>query len=145
MLTESPVTGRTEVPADTGPLLLRMDYTDPRVAVLDVVGELDLATTPQLERLLWSRLRTTTSALVIDIGKVTFLGLDGLALLADAHAYADRRGIAVGLVNSSHAVDRALAAGGPETHLPCFDDVPAAVAACRAGTADHSRQEETKP
>ncbi|WP_182543308.1 STAS domain-containing protein [Halosaccharopolyspora lacisalsi] len=143
MLTKNPVTDRashTEVPAGAYPTLLRTSYTEPHVQVLSAAGDLDLATTPQLEQLLWPRLQTTLSALVVDLSEVTFLCLAGVELLAHAHAYAGHRGIAFGVVNSNHAVDRALTAGELQASLPCFGSVPVAVEACRHLIDGHSQQ-----
>ncbi|QUH02946.1 STAS domain-containing protein [Saccharopolyspora erythraea] len=110
-------------------LRLRMDFTEPPVAVLCVSGELDAATTPRLAEVLWPRLLTELRALVIDLGDVSFLGVDALRLLAGAHSEAAHRGVALCLTDSARPVRRALAAAGLHDALPCFDDVAAARAA----------------
>ncbi|RCW45822.1 anti-anti-sigma factor [Halopolyspora algeriensis] len=137
-------TDRRATPAGSPPLLLRMSYAAPQVAVLSVAGDLDLATTPQLERLLWPRLNSTVSALVLDLGEVTFLGLTGLELLANAHTYAAHRGIPLCAVNRNHAVDRALAAGGLTTVLPCFGTVTDALTHMR-GDDTTGREHTPRP
>ncbi|CAM02875.1 anti-anti-sigma factor [Saccharopolyspora erythraea NRRL 2338] len=110
-------------------LRLRMDFTEPPVAVLFVSGELDAATTPRLAEVLWPRLLTELRALVIDLDEVGFLGVDALRLLASAHSYASHRGITLCLTDSSRPVRRALAAAALQDALPCFGDVDAARAA----------------
>lgn len=118
------------------PLLLRMNFTDPRSAVLAVSGELDAATAPQLAELLWPRLMTTLSAIALDLSKLTFLGVAGMEILVSAHNYAGQRGITFTIINSTRTVDRALAAGGLDVALPCF----ATVADAHADHASRARR-----
>ncbi|GAB3290771.1 hypothetical protein GCM10027563_28570 [Parasphingorhabdus pacifica] len=94
--------------------------------MLAASGELDALSTPRLAELLWSRLLTDASAIAVDLRELTFLGVAGLELLACAHAYAHQRGIALSVINTSRAVERALKAGGADTALPCFTGVAAA-------------------
>ncbi|MBA8824935.1 anti-anti-sigma factor [Saccharopolyspora lacisalsi] len=146
MLTSTPFTDHpaiapdAESVADGGPtptpaaarsaLLLRMNFSDPQLAVLTMAGDLDTATAPRLAELLWSRLSTKLPAIVLDLSGLTFLGVAGLELLASAHAYAGHRGIRLVVVNHTRTVDRALAAGGLDTTLSCF----ATAADARAAT-----------
>lgn len=113
------------LPAGSG-LRLRMHYAPPQTPVLAVSGEVDAATTPRLAELLWSRLQSTLPALVLDLSEVSFLGLDGVTLLAAVERYARYRGIVVRLVSRTRAVDRALHAGGLTDTLPRFDTAAAA-------------------
>lgn len=134
MLTHTPTTEQTESPAPghqapsqhtAGParLRLRMDVTDPRLAVLTVAGDLDGLSTPQLAVLLWPRLLSELTTLVLDLHEVSFLGVDALRLLAHAHRYATHRDITLCLINGTPTVDRALAAAGLDIVLPCFTSV----------------------
>lgn len=106
-----------------------MHYAPPQAPVLAVTGEVDAVTTPRLAELLWTRLQSTMPALVLDLSEVSFLGLDGITLLAAVERYARYRGTAVHLVTRTRAVDRALQAGGLTDTLPRFHTT----AAARAG------------
>lgn len=118
---------------------LSLSCTDPQVVVLSAAGDVDLATTPRLSRLLWPRLWSTPAAVIVDLSRVRFLGLAGVELLARAHAYADHRGIAFSVVTSTRAVDRALIAGGLRAGPPCFATSTAARGA--AGATDGTDHE----
>ena len=137
MLTHTPVTEHSEHsarhsrpatprPAERGRLRLRMDFTDPQLAVLAATGELDTVTTPQLAEVLWPRLQTKLTTLALDLSETSFLGVDALQLLARAHHYATHRGTTLCVINSSSTVERALAAAGLDTILPCFASLPTA-------------------
>lgn len=121
--------------SEASALALRMDFADPRFAVLNASGDLDEVTAPQLAELLWPRLVTALPALAVDISKLTFLGVAGLELLANANGYAQHRGVALVIVNNTRAVDRALAAGGLDVTLSCF----ATVADARASAVPADR------
>ncbi|WP_459164118.1 STAS domain-containing protein [Bounagaea algeriensis] len=116
-------------PAVASRVRLRMHYAPPQAPVLAVAGEVDAVTTPRLAELLWARLQSTMPALVLDLSEVSFLGLDGITLLAAVERYARYRGTAVHLVTRTRAVDRALQAGGLTDTLPRFHTT----AAARAG------------
>ncbi|GAB3297992.1 STAS domain-containing protein [Parasphingorhabdus pacifica] len=150
MLTHTPVTEQSEHsprpsrpattrPAEYGRLRLRMDCTDPQLAVLAVIGELDTVTTPQLAEVLWPRLQTKLTTLVFDLSEVTFLGVDALQLLARAHSYATYCGTTLCVINSTPTVERALAAASLDTTLPCFASL------LTARTALATRAEGTLP
>ena len=64
---------------------------------LTLVGELDLATTPRLEKYLTTVAATQQQLIVIDLRQLTFLDSTGVAALvaADRHARRDGRGLAI--------------------------------------------------
>ncbi|GAB3686824.1 STAS domain-containing protein [Saccharopolyspora tripterygii] len=146
MLTQTLATEHPEIPsshhrAATGrasghaQLRLRMDFTDPDLAVLTIAGDLDGTSTSRLAELLWPRLLTKLTALVLDLHEVSFLGVDALRLLVHAHRYATHRDINLCLINGTPTVDRALAAAGLDTVLPCFTSVNSA-RACLGAPVD---------
>lgn len=135
MLTSALMTERTDSHSDgrTAPsptahrrVRLSMDFTDPQLAVLTVAGDLDVVTTPRFAELVWPRLQTELTTLVLDFSEVSFLGVDALQLLSSAHTYATVRGITLCVINSTPTVERALTAAGLDTTLPCFADLPTA-------------------
>jgi anti-anti-sigma factor len=56
--------------------------------VIEVSGEVDLATAPQLQRSFDEALRDEATPVVVDLNGVTFLGSIGLSLLIRAHGQA---------------------------------------------------------
>ncbi|MHA6803640.1 STAS domain-containing protein [Salinifilum ghardaiensis] len=57
---------------------------------------------------------------MLDLHEVTFLGVAGLELVDALRFYVLHCGKTLVLVNSSRAVDRALAAGGLAAIVPCY-------------------------
>jgi anti-sigma B factor antagonist len=56
-----------------------------RMVVVAVAGDLDILTTPQLDRALHSAMRARPSALIVDLTRVDFLASVGMNLLVAAH------------------------------------------------------------
>ena len=56
--------------------------------IVEVSGEVDLATAPQLQRSFDQALREEPAPVVVDLNGVTFLGSIGLSLLIRAHGQA---------------------------------------------------------
>ncbi len=114
----------TETPVPPGPELYReaveiesalrlgLTYPSHDVVVLTATGEVDTATAPRVAALLWPRLLTKLSTVVLDLSGVTFLGVAGLELITAALAYAPYRDVEFIVVGGSTAVERALRAGG---------------------------------
>ncbi|WP_190816163.1 STAS domain-containing protein [Saccharopolyspora pogona] len=93
-------------------LRLGLTYPSHDVVVLTATGEVDTATAPRVAALLWPRLLTKLSTVVLDLSGVTFLGVAGLELITAALAYAPYRDVEFIVVGGSTAVERALRAGG---------------------------------
>lgn len=80
--------------------------------VITVVGELDMQSTPALQELLGTEVRSTTRRLVLDLTGVSFLGSSGLAALVEARQVVQRQDAELRLVCATHAVTRPLHATG---------------------------------
>jgi anti-sigma B factor antagonist len=93
-------------------LRLRLSYPSHDVVVLTARGEIDTVTAPRVAALLWPRLLTELSTVVLDLSEVTFLGVAGLELIGAAHAYAPHRNLGLIVLGGPVAVERALHAGG---------------------------------
>jgi anti-sigma B factor antagonist len=76
-----------------------------------VHGELDIATAPELVRLL-NRLRAHGHAVTVDLAEVTFMDSTGLTTLMDAHLQAERNGWTFAVQRPSAAVRRVFALAG---------------------------------
>ena len=79
--------------------------------LLIVAGELDLATVPELARMLGA-LRARGHAVVLDLADVTFMDSSGLSLLLEAQLDADRDGWEFSIRRASEAVRRIVALAG---------------------------------
>jgi anti-sigma B factor antagonist len=80
-------------------------------------GELDLATSPLLERELIRVERTGVSLIELDLSGVTFMDSAGVCVLARAEARAQLSGSALIVKSASTAVQRVLALVGPDESL----------------------------
>jgi anti-anti-sigma factor len=79
--------------------------------LLIVHGELDIATAPELTRLL-VRLRTHGHPVTLDLAEVTFIDSTGLSALLDAHFESERNGWEFSVRNPSAAVLRVVELAG---------------------------------
>lgn len=122
-------TDRSTMNSTASQLALKMDFTNPGLAVLHVSGALDTATAPRLAHVLWPRLASTLSVLTIDLRQVTFLDAAGLEVLASAHNWATHHDKFLSIVAEPNpTIDRALWAGGL-TDIPRYQSIEAAEAA----------------
>ena len=99
---------------DISPLLsVTVGQSAPAVLVIHVTGELDMLTGPRLEEHLNRLLAARPERLIVDLGKVSFLGSNGLAVLIGARHAAAQLGTTLQLSGISHrAVARPLALTG---------------------------------
>jgi anti-anti-sigma factor len=81
-----------------------------------VHGELDIATAPELRRLL-EGLRLRHHAVVLDLAEVTFIDSTGLSALMDAWSESARNGWAFSIRRASPAVRRVVELTGLEQVL----------------------------
>lgn len=95
----------------------RIDVRDePRGTVLELFGELDLATSPALEAEL---ARVSGSKLVVvDLRALEFIDSTGLGLLVRTHQHAQEHGRGFGLVPGGGQVQRLLGITGLSEQLP---------------------------
>jgi anti-sigma B factor antagonist len=75
---------------------------------LTLVGELDLATTPRLEKYLTTIAATQQELIVIDLRQLTFLDSTGVAALVAADRHARRDGRSLAIVKGPPQVQRVL-------------------------------------
>ncbi len=60
---------------------MRVCHPTARTAVVEVAGEIDLATAPHLSEVVETRLRSTVGLVIIDLHGTTFLAVAGLRAL----------------------------------------------------------------
>lgn len=90
---------------------------------ITVLGELDLATTPQLERKLSDVEATDAKAIVLDLDSVEFLDSTGLRALLAAGSRSRANGSRLSLTRGSPQVQRLFRLVGADSRLPFTDTV----------------------
>lgn len=91
---------------------------------LTVVGELDMATVPQLEAKVHAMLAREVHALIIDLGKLRFIDSSGLRLLIILRDRAAAEGWTLSLLRPSGRVLSIFALTGADENLPFVEDPP---------------------
>ncbi|WP_405164232.1 STAS domain-containing protein [Nocardia sp. NBC_01499] len=110
-----------------GQLRIRGNTPRPGIRVLTVIGELDLATAPLLDRVV--RDSESTPAMVVDMSEIGFLGFAGVDVLVRAAERADhcRRRFAV--VVSTRPTQRVFELTDAYARMWCFPRVDIALCA----------------
>jgi anti-sigma B factor antagonist len=110
-----------------GALVLAVRRTESGHAVLEVAGEIDMVTAPQLANALAELLDQDERVVVVDLSEVRFLGSSGLAVLVNCYV-ALEPGTALLIVASRREVRRAFAVTGLDGRLPLYPTREAAFA-----------------
>jgi anti-sigma B factor antagonist len=109
-----------ETPRETSPQWLRLGTwrAGHGAVVVAAEGALDRLTAPWLGEVLGYGLRDAAHLLVVDLSRLDFLGVAGLAVLVEAHTRARQSGIVFRVVTGqNHGVSRALTVTGAHHHL----------------------------
>lgn len=96
--------------------------------VVEVCGELDMLTAPQLRREVIDRLPSAT-AVVLALDGVTFLGTSGLAALIELREHAHRTGTRLSLACTERRVLRPLSLAGLHHLFDIHDSMTEALTA----------------
>ena len=86
---------------------------------VDVTDELDIATTPALQRAVEGALRGRPREVVVDLSRCAFVGVDALGVLVALSASARRQGTALTLVGLGDVTRQAIAMLSLEDVLAC--------------------------
>jgi anti-sigma B factor antagonist len=100
-------------------------------ATIQVGGEIDLATGPQLQAVLVELVDRGFYQLIVDLAQVTFLDCAGIRVLVDALRRVHQDGGSLRLVRPTRRVERVLALTGMTTVFP-IDASPGKVLATEA-------------
>jgi len=92
-----------------------------RALVIGVSGELDLASSPELERELERGTSSDVELLIIDLRKLEFMDSTGLSVLVRAHQAATRDGKRFAVVRGPQQVQRLLSLTGVAERLTVVD------------------------
>jgi anti-sigma B factor antagonist len=106
----------------TGPVPFDLDISRQDDALLvAVVGEFDLGSTAEFDRVLAEVAGDSLGSVEIDLRKVTFIDSTGLRMLVETERKARQRGIDVRIVRGGHAVQRVFQLTGLDKVLPLVD------------------------
>ncbi|WP_216214921.1 STAS domain-containing protein [Amycolatopsis aidingensis] len=94
-----------------------------------VLGEIDAITIPRLDEELASYPDGETTAVVVDLSRVSFCSVAGLRLLGDLLERTNRVGVPLELVVETHPVRRALTCAGLDRKFSAHETRAAALAA----------------
>jgi anti-sigma B factor antagonist len=110
----------------------------PAATVVEISGEIDMATRDTMADPLFAQLDNAPPALVLDLTKIEFMGSTGLAVLIEAHNRARQGGTRLGIVVPGRSpVRRTLEYSGLLELLPIYRAIPEAL----RGVAVHSPAE----
>ncbi len=87
-------------------------------------GELDIATTPELEQALDDASTQNVKEIVLDLRELTFMDSTGLRALAEANMRADDSGVALSIIRGPRQIERVLEISGLGALLPLVDAPP---------------------
>jgi anti-sigma B factor antagonist len=87
-------------------------------------GELDIATTPELEQALTDATANSVEEIVLDLRELTFMDSTGLRALAQANSRAGERGVMLSIVRGPRQIERVLEISGLGALLPLVDAPP---------------------
>lgn len=96
--------------------------TDDHTGTLTVVGELDIATRPQLEEKVRALLLGGAQRVVIDLGELSFIDSSGLGLLVVLHEQANADGWTLSLTRAFGQVLSVVQLTGADRHLPFLEE-----------------------
>lgn len=98
---------------------------EPAATRIAPVGELDIATTPTLERAISEATAEGDGALVLDLRGLTFMDSTGLRTLAQTNARAEADGFELTIIRGPRQIERVLEISGLGLLLPLVDAPPA--------------------
>jgi anti-sigma B factor antagonist len=85
---------------------------------LVLIGELDIASAPQIEALIPDLCANGTTGIALDLSKLTFIDCCGLRVVLSLRELCQRRGYEFTLTHGTDAVDRVFALTGLADSLP---------------------------
>lgn len=107
------------------PHLTIREGQDQSRCILTAVGEIDLASAPDLESHLGRCVKD--GSVIVDLSDVSFIDSTGLRVLLTAHEAASERGHQLGLVTVEGPVTKLFSLTGVADHLHLFSSVEAAL------------------
>ena len=111
-----------------------------RTTIVDVAGEVELHSAPQLRAELLRACDTQQPCVVVDLSGVTFIDSSGIGVVVGGLKRARERGGALVLVSPQPRVRRIFEITGLLAALPFFESIDSAVAACPGASVPQEPQ-----
>jgi anti-sigma B factor antagonist len=92
-----------------------------RATVIAITGELDLASSPALQKEIDRAQASDATLLIIDLRQLDFMDSTGLSVLVRAHQRADEQGRRLAMVKGPQQVQRLLSLTGVADRLTVVD------------------------
>ncbi|HEY1970622.1 MAG TPA: STAS domain-containing protein [Pseudonocardia sp.] len=118
-------------PSTEQSMTLTLERPADDTAVLRVVGEVDMLTSPDFREAITEQLAARRQRLMIELDGVDFLGTSGLAVLVEARERAANSSVDLWLVCTTRNVLRPLEIAGLTDLFHITDSVPAGAAGTR--------------
>ena len=97
------------------------EHQEGGAAIIAVTGELDLRTSPQLEKALGRAFDAGAELVILDLRRIEFMDSTGLRVLLSAHQRAHESGRRFALVRGADQVERVLTLTGVRDLLTVVD------------------------
>lgn len=121
---------RSRAPAPDPPSALRVQLATADLTVVELCGDIDVSTAPHL---LLRLLRLPPHDFVVDLSRVTFMGVAGMTLLMQLRDHLLLGGGTLRLAEAPPTVLRLIALTELQDFLPCWRDVAEAVDRIKSG------------
>ncbi|GAB2771525.1 STAS domain-containing protein [Amycolatopsis magusensis] len=108
-------------------LTIHVDRSQPGHLLIEVTGEVDLASKPDLDAGLTAALDPHTALIVLDLSGVSFLSSSGLQVLTEFQDRADELGTEIRVVCAGRPVRRPLEVVGLDRRLRLYTSVETAL------------------
>lgn len=126
---EDPAPARSPSDDDRYPVPLTVTaLRHPRSLVVQVAGEVDAHTAPEMQNVLEHALAARTRLVVVDLSQVRFLGCAGLTVLVEARRRAEQR-TWLRVVATGRVTRRPLSLTELDQYLAVYDSLDAALTA----------------
>jgi anti-anti-sigma factor len=120
------------LPADAaggaGGITVTLHETEGGAVVVEVAGDVDMGTAPELREQAGAALDRHPTTLVVDLLGADFLASAGLSVLIEVRSRTDQEGIRLAIVADGYAVLRALEIVGLDTQFDLYATRAAALA-----------------
>lgn len=106
---------------EDGTLLARVGPEDGNTCLIQLYGELDIASAETLERELRRAEASVESTVVVDLSGLDFIDSSGLRVLVDAASRAEQDGARLGILRGGAQVERTFELSNLSELLPFLD------------------------
>jgi anti-sigma B factor antagonist len=122
------MSSRDTPPTNGTPLGIAIKSAGKNASIIELIGELDMGTVPQVE----GRLRQALEAndgVILDLSDLSFIDSTGIGLLIDAHQATEGSGKLHTVISPNSQIERVFRIAGIDRALPTFSDREEAISA----------------